>query len=83
MTNTGAAGAPAPKTPPHGVDSGSELKSTPLAVGSATVSEHISTVGVKYVQISFHCSHYYTFIQRQKCSSMDRARRRELQGMPH
>ncbi|KAG2120014.1 hypothetical protein BD769DRAFT_1641729 [Suillus cothurnatus] len=46
MTNTGAAGAPAPKTPPHGVNSGSELKSTPIAIGSAAVSEHISTVGV-------------------------------------
>ncbi|KAG2038306.1 hypothetical protein BDR03DRAFT_981703 [Suillus americanus] len=73
------AGATAPKTPPHGVNSGSELgsgnlhqanlpgkftlqiyleirfifsqtrselKSTPLAVGSASVSEHISAIGL-------------------------------------
>ncbi|KAG2336803.1 hypothetical protein BDR05DRAFT_970860, partial [Suillus weaverae] len=46
MVNTSTVGATAPKTPPHGVDSGPELKSTPLAVGSAAVSEHISTVGV-------------------------------------
>ncbi|KAG2339602.1 hypothetical protein BDR05DRAFT_967788 [Suillus weaverae] len=47
MANASIAGATAPKTPPHVVDSGPELKSTPLAVGSAAVSEHISTVGVK------------------------------------
>ncbi|KAG1840485.1 hypothetical protein DFJ58DRAFT_689182 [Suillus subalutaceus] len=43
----GAAGATAPKTPPHGVNSASELKSTPLAVGSAAVSDHVSTLGVR------------------------------------
>jgi hypothetical protein len=43
---TGTAGATAPKTPPHGVNSESDLKSTPLAIGSAAVSEYISTVGV-------------------------------------
>ncbi|KIK40988.1 hypothetical protein CY34DRAFT_806585 [Suillus luteus UH-Slu-Lm8-n1] len=43
-----AAGGTVPKTPTHNVtvDSMSELKSTPFAVGSATISEHISTVGV-------------------------------------
>ncbi|KAG1817638.1 uncharacterized protein BJ212DRAFT_1500164 [Suillus subaureus] len=41
---TSTAGATVPKTPPHGIDSGSELKSTLLAVGSAAVSEHISTL---------------------------------------
>ncbi|KAG1836235.1 hypothetical protein DFJ58DRAFT_819001 [Suillus subalutaceus] len=48
MANASTAGATAPKTPPHSVpvNSGSELKSTPLAVGSASVSEYISTVGV-------------------------------------
>ncbi|KAG2067179.1 hypothetical protein BDR04DRAFT_1058335 [Suillus decipiens] len=45
MVNS-AAGT-APKTPPHGVNSTSGLNSTPLAVGSAAVSEHISTLGVR------------------------------------
>jgi hypothetical protein len=49
----GTAGATAPKTPPHGVNSESDLKSTPLAIGSAAVSEYISTVGVKYVEFLF------------------------------
>ncbi|KAG1774541.1 hypothetical protein EV702DRAFT_1032067 [Suillus placidus] len=40
------AGATAPKTPPHGVNSEPKLNSTPLAVGSAAISEHISAVGV-------------------------------------
>ncbi|KAG1719638.1 uncharacterized protein EDB91DRAFT_1351878 [Suillus paluster] len=44
MVNT--PGATAPKTPPHGVDAVPQLKSTPNAVGSAVVSEHISTLGV-------------------------------------
>ncbi|KAG1741280.1 hypothetical protein EDB19DRAFT_1875935 [Suillus lakei] len=50
MANASTAGATAPKTPPQGVNS--ELKSTPLAVGSAAVSEHISTVGVKVKNVS-------------------------------
>jgi hypothetical protein len=51
MADARTAGGTVPKTPTHNatVDSVSELKSTPLAVGSATVSEHISTVGVEYV----------------------------------
>ncbi|KAG2132078.1 hypothetical protein DEU56DRAFT_812987 [Suillus clintonianus] len=40
------AGATAPKTPTHGVKSEPKLNSTPLAVGSAAISEHISAVGV-------------------------------------
>ncbi|KAG1720577.1 uncharacterized protein EDB91DRAFT_1230992 [Suillus paluster] len=48
-----AAGATvAPKTPTHGVNAAPTLKSTPNAVGSAVISEHISTVGV---QISDLC----------------------------
>ncbi|KAG2337095.1 hypothetical protein BDR05DRAFT_970634 [Suillus weaverae] len=46
MANASTTGATARKTPLHGVDSGPELKSTPLAVGSAAVSERISTAGV-------------------------------------
>ncbi|KAG1748447.1 uncharacterized protein EDB91DRAFT_879466 [Suillus paluster] len=42
-------GVTAPKTPPHGVTAASQLKSTPNAVGSAAISEHISTVGTEYV----------------------------------
>ncbi|KAG2360905.1 hypothetical protein BDR07DRAFT_1411120 [Suillus spraguei] len=52
VNSTGAttsAARTAPKTPPHGVNSASGLNSTPLAVGSAAVSEHISTLGVRYV----------------------------------
>ncbi|KAG1730062.1 hypothetical protein EDB19DRAFT_1832147 [Suillus lakei] len=41
-----ATGATAPKTPPHIVNSGPKLNSTPLAVGSAAISEHIDAVGV-------------------------------------
>ncbi|KAG1768849.1 hypothetical protein EDD22DRAFT_843893 [Suillus occidentalis] len=48
MADTRTAGGTVPKTPTHNVtvDSVPELKSTPFAVGSATISEHISTVGV-------------------------------------
>ncbi|KIK41000.1 hypothetical protein CY34DRAFT_806604 [Suillus luteus UH-Slu-Lm8-n1] len=48
MADARTAGGTVPKTPTHNVtvDSMSELKSTPFAVGSATISEHISTVGV-------------------------------------
>ncbi|KAG2067170.1 hypothetical protein BDR04DRAFT_1105526 [Suillus decipiens] len=45
MVNS-AAGT-APKTSPHGINSTSGLNSTPLVVGSAAVSEHISTLGVR------------------------------------
>ncbi|KAG2351920.1 hypothetical protein BDR07DRAFT_1440809 [Suillus spraguei] len=45
---TSAAGT-APKTPPHGVNSASVFNSTPLSVGSAAVSEYISTLGVRHV----------------------------------
>ncbi|KAG2132094.1 hypothetical protein DEU56DRAFT_448941 [Suillus clintonianus] len=41
-----AAGATAPMTPRHGVNSESKPNSTPLAVGSAAISEHIGAVGV-------------------------------------
>jgi hypothetical protein len=42
------AGATAPKTPPHNSALSAEaVKSTPQAVGSAVISEHISTVGVE------------------------------------
>ncbi|KAG1768856.1 hypothetical protein EDD22DRAFT_999864 [Suillus occidentalis] len=45
MADARIAGGTVPKTPTHNVtvDSVSELKSTPFAVGSATISEHIST----------------------------------------
>lgn len=48
MANASTAGVTAPMTPPHGVGSGPESKSTPLrpAVSSAAVSEYISTAGV-------------------------------------
>ncbi|KAG0693398.1 hypothetical protein DFH29DRAFT_1084235 [Suillus ampliporus] len=44
MANT--PGATAPNTPPSRVNAAPKLKSTPNAVGSAVISEHISTVGV-------------------------------------
>ncbi|KAG1720569.1 uncharacterized protein EDB91DRAFT_1280577 [Suillus paluster] len=46
MANT-AGTTVAPKTPTHGVNAAPTLKSTPNAVGSAVISEHISTVGVQ------------------------------------
>ncbi|KAG2135350.1 uncharacterized protein EDB93DRAFT_1170796 [Suillus bovinus] len=47
-----ATGATAPKTPPHIVNSGPKLDSTPLAVGSAAISEHIGAVGVGVQDVS-------------------------------
>ncbi|KAG2152830.1 hypothetical protein DEU56DRAFT_908008 [Suillus clintonianus] len=48
MVNS-ATGATAPKTAPpgHGVNSESALRSTPLATGSAVISDAVNTVGVK------------------------------------
>ncbi|KAG2038297.1 hypothetical protein BDR03DRAFT_1009999 [Suillus americanus] len=37
IANTTTAGTTAPKTPPHGIDSGPKLKSTPFGVGSTAI----------------------------------------------
>ncbi|KAG1741269.1 hypothetical protein EDB19DRAFT_717988 [Suillus lakei] len=51
MANASTAGA-TQTAPPHDVDSEPKLSSIPLVVGSATVSEYISTVGVKAKNVS-------------------------------
>jgi hypothetical protein len=47
------AGATGPKTPPRGPDvaPSSEIKSTPIAGGTAAVSENLGALGVKYVSL--------------------------------
>jgi hypothetical protein len=51
-------GITVPKTPTHGVKTGSQLNATPQALGSAAISEHLSAVGVTYVHFSCHCGHH-------------------------
>ncbi|KAG2132299.1 uncharacterized protein EDB93DRAFT_1309956 [Suillus bovinus] len=46
MTNNDGATAPVTSTPPRNSGLNTDLKSTPHAVGSAIVSEHIDTLGV-------------------------------------
>ncbi|KAG1836239.1 hypothetical protein DFJ58DRAFT_847063 [Suillus subalutaceus] len=75
------ASATAPKKPPHGVpvNSGSELKSTPLAVGSASVSEHISTVGVN-LKSRVEDQMYKPFIQASNLA-LDRLSKLNMPGL--
>jgi len=50
------AGATGAKIPPRGADvaSSSEIKSTPIAAGTAAVSESVGTLGVKCVSLLWY-----------------------------
>jgi hypothetical protein len=64
------AGATGPKTPPRGRDvaPSSEIKSTPIAEGTAAISENVGTLGAKYVSLlrfSYTDIELFTFTQSQ------------------
>jgi hypothetical protein len=63
-------GATGPKTPPRGGDvaPSSEIKSIPIAAGTATVSENVGILGVKFVSLlrfSYTDIELFTFTQSQ------------------
>jgi len=76
-----------PKTPPsRGADVAlsSEIKSTPIAGGTAAVNENVGILGVKCVSLlwfSYSAIQLFTFTQSQEYQPMDLAGCRGLHGM--
>jgi len=80
------AGATGPKTPPRGGDvaPSSEVKSTPIAAGTAAISENLGTLGAKCVsllQFSYTDIELFVFAQSQGSQPMGLAGCRGLRRM--